>query len=48
MNQSLAELVTRGKIARKEAMEYSLEPDELDKLITTRATTVAARKAAHG
>jgi twitching motility protein PilT len=38
MNQCLAELSTRGKVSRKEAVEYSLEPDELDKLITARAT----------
>ncbi len=45
MNQSLAELVLKGKLNRKEAMEHSMEPDELDKLISTRSTHGARRAA---
>lgn len=46
MNQCLADLALKGKVGRKEAMEHSLEPDELDKLFTARSP--AARRAAQG
>lgn len=46
MNQSLADMVIKGKLARREAMDHSMEPDELDKLITARSP--ATRRAAQG
>jgi twitching motility protein PilT len=36
MNQSLADLVHKNKISRKEAVEQSLDPEELERLIGTR------------
>jgi twitching motility protein PilT len=47
MNQSLADLTQKGKISRTEALEHSLEPDELDKLISSRVPN-SARRAAQG
>lgn len=38
LNQHLAELVFRNKISRTSALEFSFEPNELDKLVSQRAT----------
>lgn len=38
MNHALVELITKSKVNRKVALEYSTDPEELDRLITQRVT----------
>lgn len=42
MNQSLVDLVVKKRISQKEAIETSLDPDELKKLIAQRTATAAS------
>ena len=48
MNQSLAELVQKRRIAREEALNRSTMPEELDQLLKSSGVTASAAAAGSG